>query len=123
MSTLIIIFGALTLLAGLLIVINPEIIFGYLRNNYEKLSLHIIAVVLRLVLGVLLIWYAADSRYPLLIEVLGWLSIAAAMTFGVIGRQRFIRLMAWAFSLLHPYGRIGGVFAMLFGGFLVHAFV
>jgi len=30
MTVLIIIFGALTLLAGIVIVINPEVIFGFL---------------------------------------------------------------------------------------------
>jgi len=55
MTLLIVVFGALTLLAGIVIVINPEVIFGFLRNNVEKLSLHILAVVVRLVLGALLI--------------------------------------------------------------------
>ena len=54
MPLLIIIFGALTLLAGIVIVLNPEIIFGYLRNNLKALSLHIIAVAVRLILGFLL---------------------------------------------------------------------
>ena len=49
MTLLIIIFGALTLLAGIVIVINPELIFGFLRNNLDKLVLHILAVVVRLV--------------------------------------------------------------------------
>jgi hypothetical protein len=56
MTVLIIIFGALTLLAGIVIVINPEVIFGFLRNNLDKLVLHILAVVVRLVIGVLLIY-------------------------------------------------------------------
>jgi len=36
MTVLIIIFGALTLLAGIVIVINPEVIFGFL--SYIRLS-------------------------------------------------------------------------------------
>jgi len=31
--------------------------------------------------------------------------------------------MLWAFSLLKPYGRIGGLFAIAFGGFLVYAYI
>jgi hypothetical protein len=50
MTVLIIIFGALTLLAGIVIVINPENIFGLLRKNIEKLELHILAVVINLAL-------------------------------------------------------------------------
>ena len=51
MTVLIIIFGALTLLTGIVIVINPEDIFGFLRNNLNKLVIHIPAVVIRRVIG------------------------------------------------------------------------
>jgi hypothetical protein len=39
MTALIILFGAVTLLAGVVIVINPEVIFGYLRSNLDKLAI------------------------------------------------------------------------------------
>lgn len=123
MTLLIIIFGALTLLAGIVIVISPEIIFGYLRNNLNKFSLQITAVVVRLLIGFLLINQASVSKYPLAIEILGWLSIIAALTFAVIGRHNFNRLMSWALSLSKPFGRVGGIFAMTFGAFLIYAFV
>ena len=106
-----------------LIAVNPEIIFGVLRKNLEKVSLHILAIGIRLVIGILLILYSNESKYPTIIEILGWLSIAAAFIFSVIGRRRFLSLMSWALSLLKPYGRIGGLFAMAFGGFLIYAFV
>jgi hypothetical protein len=122
MTSLIISFGLLVFLAGVIIVVNPEIIFGFLRNNLEKVSLQVLAIGIRVVLGILLIHYAGQSKYPTIIEILGWLSLAAAVTFSVIGRRRFLRLMSWAFTLLRPYGRVGGLVAMAFGGFLVHAF-
>jgi len=123
MAFLIIIFGALTLLAGIIILINPEIIFRFLRGNLDKLSLHITAVVVRLVLGLLLIFQAEISRFPMIIEALGWLSIIAALTFAVTGRDKFVRLMTWALSLSVPFGRFGGVIAAAFGAFLIYAFV
>lgn len=123
MTLLIILFGALTLSAGIIIIINPEIIFSYLRKNLDKLSLHILAVTVRLIIGVLLISQANVSTFPLTIEILGWLSIAAATIFALIGRRNFKRLMSWALSLLKPFGRIGGIFAAAFGAFLIYAFV
>jgi hypothetical protein len=122
MTSIIMIFGLLTFLAAVIIVVNPEIIFGFLRSNIEKVSLQVVAVGIRLAIGILLIQYAGESKYPATIEVLGWLSITAAVTFGVIGRRRFLSLMSWAFSLQKTYGRFGGLFAMAFGGFLVYAF-
>ena len=123
MTIFIIIFGALTLLAGIVIVINPEIVFGYLRKNLDRFILHILAVIIRLVLGILLIQQSDLSRFPIVIEVIGWLSIVAAITLAVMGRRNFNRLMSWALSLVKPIGRIGGVFAAAFGAFLIYAFV
>ena len=123
MTVLIIIFGALTLLAGIVIIINPEVIFGFLRNNLDKLVLHILAVVIRIVLGALLIYQSNISKFPLVIEVIGWLSIVAAIFLAVMGRRNFNRLMSWALSLVKPIGRVGGVLAAAFGAFLIYAFV
>lgn len=123
MTALIIIFGALTLLAGVVILINPDVIFGYLRNNIDKLAIHILAVVVRLIIGALLINQSSLSRFPFAIEILGWLSIVAALTLAAMGRHNFLRLMSWALAFLKPYRRLGGIFAAAFGGFLIYAFV
>ena len=123
MTVLIIIFGALTLLAGIVIVINPEVIFGFLRNNLNRLAVHILAVTVRLVIGVLLLYQSNISRFPLVIEVIGWLSIVAAIIMAMMGRRNFNRLMSWALSLSQPLGRVGGVLAVAFGAFLIYAFV
>jgi len=123
MTLLIIIFGALTLLAGIVIVINPEVILGFLRNNLDKLVLHILAVVIRLALGALLIYQSNISKFPFVIEVIGWLSIVAAIFLSVMGRRNFNRLMSWALSLSKSFGRVGGILAVAFGAFLIYAFV
>jgi hypothetical protein len=123
MTVLIIIFGALTLLAGIVIVIKPEVIFGFLRNNLDKLALHILAVVIRLILGALLIYQSNISKFPFVIEVIGWLSIVAAILLAVMGRRNFNQLMSWALSLSKSYGRAGGILAIAFGAFLIYAVV
>ena len=123
MTILIIIFGALILLAGVVIVINPEIIFGFLRSNIDRVAIHILAVLVRLVIGALLISQSSLSKYPLAIELLGWLSIVAALSLAAMGRHNFHRLMTWTLTILKPLGRVGGAFAAAFGGFLIYAFV
>jgi len=123
MSILIIIFGSLMLLAGISLIINPGIIFKVLRDNFDKLWLHIIAVVVRLLLGALLIHQASVSKFPVTMEVIGWIAIFAAIVFTVIGRPNFKRLILWAFSLAKSLGRVGGVLALCFGSFLIYAFI
>ncbi len=71
MTTIIIVFGALTLLAGIVILVNPEIIFGFISKYIDKTALQVLAIVVRLALGVLLVYQSGASRYPLVIEVIG----------------------------------------------------
>jgi len=123
MTVFIIIFGTLTCLAGIVIFVNPEIVFGFLRKHSDKIELQILAIAIRLVLGAFLIYQSGTSKYPFVIEIIGWLSIVAAVFFAVIGRNNFSRLMAWALSQVKTLGRVGGVFASAFGAFLIHAFV
>ena len=123
MALFIIIFGTLTCLAGIVILVNTEIVFGFLRKHSDKIELQILAVAIRLVLGAFLIYQSGDSKYPFAIEIIGWLSIVAAVFFAVIGRNNFTRLMAWALSQVKTLGRVGGVFASAFGAFLIYAFV
>jgi len=123
MTLFIIIFGTLTCLAGIVILVNPEIVFGFLRKNFDKIELQILAVAIRLVLGAFLIYQSGASKYPFAIEIIGWLSIVAAVFFAVIGRNNFSKLMAWALSLVKTLGRVGGVIASAFGAFLINAFV
>lgn len=123
MTMFIISLGALILFCGLLIIIFPEIIFGFLRRNVDKLALHILAVAVRLVFGILLIFQSSESSFPLAVELIGWLAVVAALSLVVMGRQNFLRLMTWALKLLKPYGRFGGVIAAAFGGFIIYAFI
>ena len=55
MTVFIIIFGTLTCLAGIVIFVNPEIVFGFLRKHSDKIELQILAIAIRLVLGAFLI--------------------------------------------------------------------
>ena len=123
MNYIILLFGAATLIAGIIIVINPETVFGPIRRNSESLSLHILAVVVRVIIGAALIIYAPESKYPTAILILGWVSIIAAAVLGIMGRKNFKRLMSWALGLKDSLGRIAGFFAILFGGFLVYAVI
>jgi hypothetical protein len=123
MTVFIIIFGTLTFLAGIVILVNPKIVFGFLRKHSDKIELHILAVAIRLVLGAFLIYQSDASKYPFAIEMIGWVSIVAAVFFAVIGRNNFSKLMAWALSFVKTIGRVGGVIASAFGAFLIHAFV
>lgn len=123
MDNLIILFSTTTIVVGIIIVINPEPIFGLLSMKSKSLCLHILAVFLRIMLGIALVIYAPESKYPTAILILGYISIIAGAFLAEMGRTNFWRLMLWAHNFSHSFGRIVGFLAILFGGFLFHAVV
>ena len=122
MPFLVILFAGLMVLAGLILVANPATVFGFLKNNANNLAIHVMAVVVRLVIGALLVSQSSVTRFPLTIEVLGWIFIIAGLVIAVIGRNTFRRLMSWVLKNFRPFGRPIGILAIVFGGFLIYAF-
>jgi len=116
-------FGVFLLVAGITLILNPVIIFTLLRENEDKPGLHVAAVLARLVIGLLLIYLADDSKYPPAIEFLGWIFVIAAVVLAAIGRKRFMQLMSWVLSLAEPFGRVAGILAVGFGSFIIYAFI
>lgn len=123
MTILVSIFASLIMLAGVVLLVNPETIFGFLRNNIDSTAIHVIAVVTRLIVGTLLIAQSSLSRFPVGMEVLGWIFIVAGLSLAVIGRSNFRKLMSWVLTKFKAFGRLAGVIAIAFGGFLVYAFI
>lgn len=123
MIILIIVFAVFIVLAGVALLVNPAYVARLLADSAYRLELHVLAVLVRLLLGGLLVYCAAASRFPLAVHVLGWVSIAAAVILAVIGRQRFIALMNWALQWVKAFGRVAGLIAAALGAFLIHAFV
>ena len=50
MNYVIILFYTATIVAGIIIVINPEMVFGLIRKNLDSLGMHILAVVVRAII-------------------------------------------------------------------------
>lgn len=123
MNYIIMLFGAATAIAGVIIAINPETVFGLIRKHMASMGMHVLAVIVRVILGIALILCAAESKFPAAIEVIGWITLVAALVMGIMGHTNFKRLMAWALGVPSSFRRIGGLLAALFGGFLVYAVI
>ena len=116
-------FGIFFTLAGILFLIDPEVIYTWLDNNGEKTWLYIFAIVFRLVLGILFIIAAGESKYPTAIRVFGFLITVAAIILIFIGQKTFQEMMSSLIPLFKPYALVSGLIAMAFGGFLIYAFI
>ncbi len=122
MTEIIIVFAVLIFIAGFTILINPKYILNFFERNMDRVEIQVIAVVVRLLIGVLLFVQADLSKYPLTMQLLGIASIAAALALAAMGRGNFVKLMTWIENKLQPFARIGGILALVFGGFIIHAF-
>ena len=80
-----------------------------------------IAVWVRLIAGIAFLGAASLSRYPLLFQIVGVLSLAAAASIPIIGHKRFIAMVAW-FSTA-PLGviRVWGIIGIAFGALILYA--
>jgi len=112
MTLSILVFGSAILLAGALLLIYPGIIFAFLRSNIENSAIHVIAILVRFVIGILLIIQSSLSKFPIIIELLGFTLVVAAFLLAVIGRTRFRKLMTWVIFNLKPFDRMTGIIAI-----------
>ena len=122
MKTIIKLFAVLMLLAGISLLVKPEWIFDWLESSHQNMSMYVFAIGVRLVLGILFVRAAAESKYPAVLKVLGYLFIIAAVAFIVIGHESFKNLVGNVVLDMRSFARIGGLLAVAFGAFLVYAF-
>ncbi|MFT5701392.1 MAG: hypothetical protein ACI8ZB_004284 [Desulforhopalus sp.] len=123
MALLIIIFGTLTFWTGSVIVLNPERICGFLHKYEGRVLLHFLNVFLRLGFAFLLLSQSSQSKFSLLTDIIGGFCIAIALILTFMGRARFKRSISWAITLVETNNHIAGFLVMIFGVFLVYAFL
>jgi len=123
MIYIILLFGVLMSLGGAVLIIRPEFIFSILTKYGDSLSLQIFAVIVRILFGVALVIGASESKYPIVLQIFGWLLISAALVIGGIGRERFKKVVKWSVKLPTLIYRLASVLSILFGCFLVYVVV
>jgi len=78
------------------------------------------AVIVRVILGAALIVAAAASRFPTTFEVLGWLTLAAAVGLLLVGRRGMSRVIAWFERCSPALMRAWLLLGLAFGGVLLY---
>ena len=123
MQISIILFGLLiSAMAAALLAIPARLTAFMLRHSGDP-WFHILAAAIRIVLGIVLILHAAETRFPTALTVLGWIALLAGVAIALIPPSRFRQLVAWLFDRLGRYVRIAAAAALAFGVFLVYAVV
>lgn len=94
-ASLIALFACLVLLVCLWSLLRPQWLFGFAQPLLHQNWLLPLAIGIRLLLGVALLYVAGHSALPLFFRILGWLSIIAALALPLLGMQRIGRLVVW----------------------------
>jgi len=114
--------AVLILVAGLIALIHPAIVLKYLAANKSTKATYVIAIIVRVVVGLLLVYLSNLSKFPFVISVIGWLFLISAAGLALLGHSGFKRLIAWVLQHLSNVARFGGALAILLGAFIFYSF-
>ena len=119
MPMLVSVVGGLVVLIGFAAILSPKVLQAPIRA-WQGRSRFWGAIVIRVVLGALFLWVAPGCRLPVVVEVVGWFAIAAAVVLMFVGQRRLDAFIAWWLSRPHLV-RLAGLFAAPFGALLMYA--
>lgn len=120
MSVIVLIFGVLIALGGIVGVVKPALLLSALRA-WQGHGRWLVAVIVRLVMGLILIEVAPELRFPVAIKVIGVITFVAGIGLLMIGQKRMDRIIDWFLGVSETFVRNALVLAFLFGIFLVYA--
>lgn len=112
--------GGLICLAGLFILVSPAK-FRDLFNSFTGQPRYLFAIIFRIILGAVLLWEAANLKFSLAMQIIGGISIVAAVALLLMGQDRMDRMVDWIMSkFTDKVMRAWSVLAFAFGGFLIY---
>lgn len=113
-------FGVFMCAACIVGMISPSLLTSLVPWFLKQRMAMVLAVGVRLAIGVLLIMAAPDSLYPLAFRILGGAMIFAAAVLPILGIARLARLVNWVAGWPPLALRAWLVFGFAFGAFLVY---
>ena len=122
MKLAVIVLSAFIVLAGILILIDPNIVYGLIENELHSTELYITAIVFRFLFGLLLFRSASISRNSIFMKILGLIMILAAFIFLMIGPKSFQEFISSALQNLEDYERIGGILGIIIGFYIIYTY-
>ena len=123
MNIFVILFGLFIVVIAGFMALNPKRFTDIMLQFSDSVWMHTGAVAVRIILGIVLILVADQSRFPMALHIIGWIAIIAGVMIALIPHARFTRLIHWVLKKFARYMRIAAIFAVLFGGFLIYAVI
>ena len=121
MLILVALVGLVTALAGLIGVVSPSAVLGWVSRKFVTPRWMWLAVLRRVGMGVLLIVASSRTRFPNEISILGWVTLISGVGLAIMGLDGARRLLKWWMDRPPAVVSIAFFFVVLFGAFLVYA--
>ena len=110
------------ILVGISLLIKPDLLMGFLSTNADNEVIYWIAIISRIVVGALLFFAAAQSRFPTVMRVIGGLIVLAAVVFLFMGSSDFSGMLSGVISQVGSLTIASGILTIAIGGLLYYAF-
>jgi hypothetical protein len=120
MSAVVVAIGILIIAGGVVGMTRPATLFAVLQRFRTPAGVWS-AAALRIAMGLVFLAAAADTRWPLFIQVMGWLTLAAGVMLPIVGVERFGRLIDWWMARPQGFVRAWCVVALALGGAIAFA--
>lgn len=116
-------FGLIMVMASLVMVAKPDALGRFIVRFCRMPYMHPLEILIRLSFGVLFLRYAEDSKFPLIIEITGYVLLAAGVGLIFLPPSYHRRFGIWAAESLSRFFRPAGLGSLAFGVFLIYAAV
>ena len=89
-------------------------------NSFTGQPRFLFAVIARIIIGAILLLEASNLKFTLVMQIIGGISILAAVVLLLMGQDRMDRMIDWFMKMSDKIFRIWSVFAIAFGAFLIY---
>lgn len=120
MLYVVMVVGFLILIIGLAVLVAPSVLKKTLKIFLEKKWLPA-ASIIRIVIGVLFLFAAPETKAPQFIFVLGIIFILAGIILPFIGAKRIERFAEWWLKSSDLIIRLWAILAIIFGILIIRA--
>jgi hypothetical protein len=121
MKAVVTILGLVVLGAGLLGLLSPDILVTIGRDVLTPTGLYVIALI-RVCVGLLLIFLATASRMPKTVRILGGIVLIAGVATPIFGVDRSVSVLNWWAAQGPVVERLAGLVLVAIGAFMIYAF-
>ncbi len=117
------IFGILMMLLSVVMIIAPKYFANGIVKFSEKKWFHPFEIISRFVFGLGFVLFAAQTRYPTLMSVIGCVLIAVSLGLLFTRSSKHKEYAVWSAEKFKNYFRWFGFVSLAFGAFLIYTTV